>query len=72
MHKGGSNKRQAKWFNPQTEDEIIREAVSHKLYIPKGNTSNKVRRESTQTKTPDPNSPFQIGDSLRYTNEGHN
>ena len=34
------------------------------------NPSNKVWRDLKQTKTP--TSPFQIGDSIRYTNEGHN
>ena len=46
------------------------EVVSHKLDRPLVNPLNKVRRDSTQTKTS--TSPFYIGDSLRYTNEGHN
>ena len=57
-------------FTPEAEDEVIREAVSQKLDIPSVNLPNKVWRDSTQTKTPTPN--FQIGDSLRYTNEEHN
>ena len=32
-------------------------------------TSNQVWRDSTKTKTP--TSPFQIGESLRYTNKEH-
>ena len=50
-------------FTPGVEDEVIREAVSHKLYRNLINPSNKVWRDSTQTKTP--NSPLQVGDSLR-------
>ena len=46
------------------------DSVSQKLYRPLVNPSNKVFRDSTQTKTPTP--PFQIGGSLRYINEGHN
>ena len=57
-------------FTPEAEDEVIREAVSQKLDIPSVNLPNKVWRDSTQAKTPD--SPFHIGDSLRYINEGHN
>ena len=34
------------------------------------NPSNRICRDSTQTKTP--TSPFHTGDYLRYTNEGHN
>ena len=44
--------------------------TSHKLDRPLVNPLNKVWKDSTQTKNP--NSHFQIGDSLRYTNEGHN
>ena len=36
----------------------------------KNNTSNKICRDSTQTETP--TLPFQIDDSIRYTNKGHN
>ena len=57
-------------FNPETEDEFIREAVSQKLNRHKVNPSNKFLRDSTQTK--DPTSTFHIGDSLRYTNDGQN
>ena len=57
-------------FIPEYEYEVIREEFSHKLYKPIFNPSNKVWRDSTQTKTP--TLPFHIGDSLRYTNEGHN
>ena len=57
-------------FTPETEDEVIREAVSHKLYRPLVNTSKKIWRKTTKTKTL--TSPYQIGDSLRYTNEWHN
>ena len=47
-------------FKPEVEDEVIMEAVSHKLDITIVNEKNKFRRDSTQTKTP--TSPFQIGD----------
>ena len=57
-------------FTPEAEDEVIREAVSHKLDRTIFNPPNKVRRDSTKTKNT--TSPFQIGDSLRYTNEVHN
>ena len=57
-------------FNQEAEGGVIREAVSHKLDIPLVNPSKNVWRDSTQTKVP--NSPFQVGDSLRYTNVGHN
>ena len=57
-------------FPPEADDEVIIEAISHKLYRPIFNTRNKVWRDSTQPKTP--TSPFHIFDSLRYTNEGHN
>ena len=57
-------------FNAILEDEVIRDAVSHKLDRPLVNSSNKVWRDSTKTKTP--TLPFQIGYYLRYTNEGHN
>ena len=62
MHKVVSKSRQS--------DEVIRDVVSQKLYRPIVNTSNKIWRDSTQTKTP--TSPLQIGDSLIYTNEVHN
>ena len=50
-------------FTPEVEYEVISEAVSQTLYITLVNLSNKVWRDSTQTKTP--TSPFQIGDSLK-------
>ena len=53
-------------FNPEAEDEVIREAVSHKLDRFLVNPSNKVWRDSTQNKAP--TSTFQIGDSLIYKN----
>ena len=55
---------------PEVDDEFIRDKVSQKLYRPLVNLSNKVWIYWTQTKTK--TSPFQMGDSLRYTNEGHN
>ena len=57
-------------FTPEDDNEVIREAVSKKLYIPLFNPSKKVWRESTQTKAS--TSPFHIHYSLRYTNEGYN
>ena len=51
------------YFTPEVEDEFIRESASQKLDIPLVNLSNKVWRDSEQTKTP--NSPFKIGDSLK-------
>ena len=54
----------------EVEDEVIRKTVSHKLDRHIFNPSNKFWRDSTQNKTP--NSPFQIGEYLRYTNRGHN
>ena len=45
------------------EDEVLREELSHKLYIPLFHTSNKVWKDSTQTKNPI--SPFQISEYLR-------
>ena len=48
---------------------MIRDAVSHKLYIPPVNPLIFLR-ESTQAKNP--TTTFQIGYYLRYTNEGHN
>ena len=53
-------------FTPEAEDEVIRETVPHKLDTPLLNPTNKVWRESTQTKTP--TLPFQIGESIIYTN----
>ena len=55
-------------FTPEAEDAVIREAVSHKLYIPIVNPSKNVWIDSTQTKAP--TSPFHIGDSLRYPKLG--
>ena len=57
-------------FNPEDEDEFIREAVSHKLDRFLVKPSNKVWRYSTQTKSP--TSPFQISNSLIYEHEGQN
>ena len=53
-------------FTPEAEDEVIREAVSHKLDRPIVYPSNKVWRDSSKTKAT--TSPFQIVDSLIYTN----
>ena len=44
------------YFTPEVEDEVIRDAVSHRLYVLLVNTANKVCRESKQT--PNPNSTF--------------
>ena len=49
-------------FTPEVKDEVIRDAVSHKLDRPLVNQSDKLCRNSTQTKTP--TSPFKIGDSI--------
>ena len=49
-------------FNPEAEDEVIREAVSQKLDRSLVKPSKKVWIDSTQTKAP--TSPFHIGDSL--------
>ena len=57
-------------FTPQVEDEVIREAVSKTLDRPLVNTYNKLWRESKQYITP--TSPFNIVDSLIYTNEVYN
>ena len=57
-------------FTPESEDEVIRESISYKLYIIIVNPPNKVWRDSTQNKYPTPY--FHIGDHLIYTNEGHN
>ena len=57
-------------FNLEAEDEVIREAVSHKLDRFQVKPSKKVWNDSTQNKAP--TSPFQIGDSLIYKNEVHN
>ena len=51
MHKRGSKKRQANEFTPEVEDKEIREEISHKLYRTLVNPSNKVWRDSTQTKS---------------------
>ena len=53
-------------FTPYDEDEVTREAVSHKLDRPLVNPSNKFSIGSTQTKTP--TSTFKIGEYLRYIN----
>ena len=57
-------------LTPYAEDEFIREAVSHKLDRTIVNPSNKCWRDSTQPKNK--TSPFHIGDSIRYKNDGHN
>ena len=57
-------------FAPDVGDEFIRDVVSKKVYSILVNSSKTVGRDSTQTKTPTPT--FQIGDSQRYTHEGHN
>ena len=57
-------------LTPEVDHEVIIESVSHKLDNPIFNTSNKVCRDSTQTKTP--TSPFQIVEFIIYTNEVHN
>ena len=49
-------------FNEEVEDEVIRDAVSHKLDRPIFDISNKFWIDITKTKTP--TSPFQIGDSI--------
>ena len=58
------------YLTPEVEYEVIRDAVSHKLDRPLFIPSNKVWRDSTQTKTTI--STFQIGNYIKYTNEGHN
>ena len=50
-------------FIPEAEDEVIREAISHKLDRPLVNPLNRFLMDSTQTKTP--NSTFHISDFLR-------
>ena len=57
-------------FTKEVQDEVIRDALAHKLDRPLLNSSNKVWRYSAQNKTP--TSPFKISDYLRYINEGHN
>ena len=57
-------------FTPDSEDEVIRGTVSHKLDRYLVNTSNKFWRDSAQNKAP--NLPFQVDDSLRCTNQGQN
>ena len=57
-------------FTPEVKYEAIKQAVSQKLYTPLVHPSNKVWRESTQTKTLP--STFQIRNYIRYHNEGHN
>ena len=56
-------------FNPESDDEVIRDAVSHKLYIFLVKPRKNVLRESNQAKAP--TSPFHTGDSLIYKKEGH-
>ena len=57
-------------FNSEAEDDVIREAVWHKLDRPLLNPPNKVWRGFKKIKASV--STFQIGDSLRYINKGHN
>ena len=57
-------------FTPEVKDEVIRDEVSHKLYRPLVNPSNKVGRDSKKSKTP--TSPLKVGDSHIYTNDGQN
>ena len=59
-----------KCFTLGPDCEVIRKEVSHKLDRPLVNPSKKVWRDSKRIKTP--TLPFHIGDSLKYTNEGHN
>ena len=53
-------------FNPEADDEVIRESVSQKLDRSLVKPSNKVWIDSTQTKAP--TSPLYIGGSLIYKN----
>ena len=55
-------------FNTEAEYEVISEAVSQKVYISLVKPSNKVWRDSTQTKAP--TSTFQIGDSIIFKKQG--
>ena len=57
-------------LTPEVEDKVIGQTILNKLYRPLVNSSNKIWRDLTQTKTP--TLPFQIGEFLRYTNEVHN
>ena len=57
-------------FTLEVEDKIIRYAVSHRLYRPLFNPPNKVWRDSKHNQTT--TLTLQIGDFLRYTNDGHN
>ena len=57
-------------FNPEVEHEAIMEEVQQKLDRPIVNPSNNFWRDLTRTKNPISN--FQIGDSIIYTNEVHN
>ena len=53
-------------LTPWYEDEVIRETVSHKWYIPLVNPSKNVFIDSTKTKTK--TSTSHIGDYKRYAN----
>ena len=57
-------------FAREVEDEVIREAFLNKLDRPIVSQLNKVWRDSTQNKNP--NLLFQIGEYIRYIDEGHN
>ena len=70
IHKWGANNRKANRFYPRGLIWSYYGFSITKIDIPIVNPSNKVWRDSTQTKTP--TSPLHIGDSVRYTNEGHN
>ena len=62
MHKVGYNIRQSNIFTSDTEGDVIRDAVSQKVYRHLANPSYIVWIDSTQTKIK--TIPFQIGDSL--------
>ena len=70
MHKVGTSNSKYNRFYSRAEDEVIRESVSHKLDRHLVNPSDKVWRDSNQTKTP--TSPLQHFLYIRYTNEWHN
>ena len=57
-------------YNQESEDGVIREAVSHKLEISLVKQSNKVWRVKKKSKNL--TSHFQTGESIRYRKEGRN
>ena len=67
MHEEGSQNSQSNEFIPEAVDEVIRKTVSHTLYIPLVNPSNKFWRESTQTKSP--TSLFKLDNYKIYMNK---